>query len=430
MRPHFVATISPEAHPPERPHWSEIMTDKSGAVTALTPSLDALLRRFHLPVWTAREYRPRSGVWSADELASGLDRVYRLILRDARRIPEALIEAIRLLPEITAVRRGEIAVVPLPEPPVAALGLGASDDARSAIRLRQAQVMTRGAPSVVVAVLDTGIELDHPAYADSIEPGFDFVDIIDGADEFIGDYLGADPDPTDEVGHGTHVTGVIAARGGRVPGGVAPECRVMPVRVLAAMSRGGERVGAGLVENINAGIKFAIDHGAHVINMSLGVRRAGGGLPHEEMIDYAARRGVTIVAAAGNDGQEEFYYPGAFPSVIAVGSMSPEGGVSEFSTFGPQVSVIAPGENIHSTYLGRGYGYATGTSHASPFVAGVAALIHSLAATRGGRLGDREVKQIIIETADKLDSRFKDRRAGYGRLNAADALRLAERRIN
>ena len=152
--------------------------------------------------------------------------------------------------------------------------------------------------------------------------------------------------------------------------------------------------------------------GAHGRRTSLGVRRTGSGLPHEEMVDYAARRGVTIVAAAGNDGQEKFYYPGAFPSVIAVGSMSPEGGVSEFSTFGPQVSVIAPGENIFSTYLDRGYGSATGTSHASPFVAGVAALIHSLAAARGGWLGDREAKQIIIETADKLDSRFKDRRAG------------------
>ncbi len=174
---------------------------------------------------------------------------------------------------------------------------------------------------IVVAVVDTGVDLAHPNLRAALLPGFDFVDILDGQADFIGDKLGADEIPDDEVGHGTHVTGIIAATGDGAPAGVAPGVRVLPVRVLATMDRNGDRIGAGLVDNINSGVKWAIDHGANVVNMSLGVRHEGGGLPHREVIDYAARRGMTIVAAAGNDGQEVFDHPGAYPSVIAVGSM-------------------------------------------------------------------------------------------------------------
>ena len=262
------------------------------------------------------------------------------------------------------------------------------------------------------------------------ERGADFVNILDGASEFIGDVIDADPRPDDEVGHGTHVAGIVGARGRQMPVGVAPRCLIMPVRVLATMERDGERVGAGLVENINAGVKYAIDNGADIINMSLGVRHEGGGLPHQEVVDYAHSNDVVIVAAAGNDGRENLYYPGAFPTVVAVGSAREDGSVSEFSTYGPQVAVIAPGENIYSANPGNDFAFASGTSQAAPFVAGAAALVQSVAKRAGGRFGDGEIKDILTATSDRLDHRYRNRRAGYGRLNAADALRLASVRMN
>jgi thermitase len=423
MKPHLVVTLSPAAAHPERPHWMAVLRDKSGAERALTPAVADLFRRLRLPVWTTREYRPRQSEWSREEIAAGFDRIYRLILQQDRQIPQGLIEQIRLNPEVAAVRPGEVGVVRIPTVRATSASAARTDATRQAIYLEEAHRINRGAPDVVVAVLDTGVELDHPEYADRLEAGFDFVDIIDGATEFLGDYVGADTDASDEVGHGTHVTGIIAAEGRRMPAGVAPECRVMPVRVLGAMKRGGEMVGAGLIENINAGVKFAVDHGADVINMSLGVRHEGGGLPHQEVVEYAARKGVTIVAAAGNDGTETFYYPGAYPSVIAVGAMSPQGAVSDFSTYGPQVSLIAPGEEIVSCYLQKSYARATGTSHAAPFAAGAAALLQSVAHAQGGRLPSRDVKRILTETADRVDQRLKDRKAGFGRLNVPDALR-------
>jgi subtilisin family serine protease len=278
-------------------------------------------------------------------------------------------------------------------------------------------------------VIDTGVDLHHPELEGVLKPGHDFVDIIDGADEFIGDFTGADPDPDDEVGHGTHVSGIIAGRGEKMPGGVAPECRILPVRALAAMKRGEQRVGAGLVDNINAAIKWAIDQGADLINMSLGVRHESGGLPHEEVVDYAERRGVTIIAASGNDGTRQLYFPGALPHVVAVGAADSRGEVASFSTYGDHVTLIAPGEDIYSSYLNGRYAFASGTSQASPFVAGAVALMKSFAKAQGRRLSDRQIKHVLKNTSDKVDTRFKHPKAGYGCLNLADALRWLEYRF-
>jgi subtilisin family serine protease len=432
MKGHLIVALKPGFALAERPHWTAAIRDKSAALAAPTPAIDDLLRRYGVPVWTTREYLPRLRSWSSDEIAAGLDRVYRLILKHARTVPAGLIESIRLLPEVEHARVGQVGSVRLPRawPQAFAIARPRDDAARAAIHLPQARRVTEGDPDVTVAVLDTGVACAHRELADATDRGADLVHILDGATEFIGDFLDADADPDDDVGHGTHVAGIVAGKGLGMPRGVAPRCRILPVRVLAAMRRGEERIGAGLVENINAGVKWAVDHGADVINMSLGIRHGGGGLPHQDVVDYAERRGVTVVAASGNDGHEELYYPGALPTVIAVGAMGPDGAVSAFSTYGPQVALIAPGEEIYSSHVGDGYAHATGTSHAAPFVAGAAALVQSLAKRRGARLPAREVKRILIETADRVDGRLRDRRAGYGRLNVVDALRLTQARIN
>jgi subtilisin family serine protease len=411
------------------PHWEDVIGDKPAETAILEPRLARVLARHRVPVWLTHGYAPDGDRWSAAEVASGLDRIYRLVLQENTDIPPALIRDIRLLPYVEYVRPGRIGTADLPEPRPAAMNVRTDQRSRDAIYLEQAHEYTRGDDAITIAVLDTGVWVTHPELAARMQPGRDFVDILDGAGTFIGDYLDADDDPTDAVGHGTHVAGIVVARGVGMPDGVAPRCRLLPVRVLGAMRQGERRVGAGLIDNINSAIKWAVDQGADVINMSLGIRRSGGGLPHAEVIDYAKRKGVTVVAAAGNDGQEQLYYPGALEHVIAVGAVDESGDVASFSTFGAQVSMVAPGTNIYSSYLDDDYAFSTGTSHATPFVTGAVALLKSYARSRGRSLSDGQVKHVLKHSADRVGTTFKDRKAGFGRLNLLDAMRLLEHKL-
>jgi subtilisin family serine protease len=411
------------------PHWEKAIGTKGPDTAVPERALARLLTRHGVPVWVTHAYAPHGKQWSKAEVAAGLDRIYRLVLQENAGIPPALIRDIRLLPYVEYARPGRIGTADLPEPRPAAMSARTDQRSRDAIGLEQAHQYTRGDDSITIAVLDTGVWVKHPELAARMQPGRDFVDILDGADTFIGDYLGADDDPTDAVGHGTHVAGILVARGTAMPDGVAPRCRLLPVRVLGAMRQGERRVGAGLVDNINAAIKWAVDAGADIINMSLGIRRSGGGLPHAEVIEYAKRKGVTVVAAAGNDGQEQLYYPGALDHVIAVGAVDERGEVASFSTFGAQVSMVAPGTNIYSTYLDDDYAFSTGTSHATPFVTGAVALLKSYARSRGRTLSDGQVKHVLKHSADRVGTMFKDRKAGFGRLNLLDAMRLLEHKL-
>jgi thermitase len=430
MKPHLIVTLRPGVPAPELPHWSEIIAEKSGAAEQLEAAVDAVLRRRRCPVWVAHEYQPAGVAWTPSEIAAGLDRIYRLVLQRDGSIPADLISEIRLLPSVEGARAGEIVGASMPRPVAAQLSI-TDQTTRDTIGLSEAHRISRGDPEITVAVLDTGICRTHPELDGVLLPGYDFVDIIDGHNEFVGDFLEADPDPDDEIGHGTHVSGIIAGKGIRMPVGVVPRCKVIPLRTLGAMQQGNVRFGAGLVDNINNAVKRAVDQGVDVVNMSLGVRHEGGGLPHAEVVDYASRKGVTIVAAAGNDGQDELYYPGALPYVIAVGAFGEDGEVAPFSTYGDQISVIAPGENVYSSYLENDYAFASGTSQASPFVAGAVALLKSAARqATGAQLTDGQVKHLLKHTSDKVDERFKHRKAGYGKLNLPDALRLLDYRLH
>ncbi|OAB63495.1 peptidase S8 [Leptolyngbya valderiana BDU 20041] len=414
------------------PHWQVLSPDKKFRPTQLHPDIDAIFAKYQRPVWVAREYTSADRTWSRAEIDSGLDRIYRLVLQHDRSVPPELIRELRQLSFVEAASIGEIGYADLPKMRSRAASLQTDWRSRNAIGLPEAhQLYARGDASITVAVLDTGIDLDHPELADVLVPGYDFVNIIDGAGQFVGDYLGYDEDPEDEVGHGTHVAGIIAAKGTNIPPGVVPNCKILPVRVLGAMQKGTKRVGSGLVDNINSGIKWAIDRGADVINMSLGVKNSGGGLPHQEVVDYAQRKGVTIVAASGNDGKEELYYPGALPHVITVGAIDELGGIAPFSTYGRQVDFVAPGTDIYSTYVKNDYAFSTGTSHAAPFVTGAVALLKSYARVkRGVNLLDRQIKYLLQQTADKVDRRFKHQKAGFGKLNLLDALRLLDTKLS
>jgi thermitase len=430
MNPHIRLKLKRDIPTLELPYWQDILTDKTLALTKFHPDIDGILSKYKMSVWVTKEYKPASKNWTQAEIASGFNRIYRLILQQDTQIPHDLIQEISRLPIVEEAQIGAIGCANLPSMIPAQMSAITDLRSRNAIYLEAARQFTFGSPNVTVAVLDTGVSLTHPEIKDNILPGYDFVNIIDGTGKFVGDYLDADEIPEDEVGHGTHVAGIIAAKGEGMPQGVVPNCKILPVRVLGAMQRGSKRVGAGLVDNINSGIKWAIDKGADVINMSLGIQHTGGGLPHQEVVNYAERKGVTIVAASGNDGTEKLYYPGSLPYVIAVGAFDEMGNIAPFSTYG-KLDFVAPGTNIYSTYLNNDYAFSTGTSHASPFVAGAVALLKSYAfEKRGIRLSDRQVKHILKHTSDKIDTRFKHRKAGFGKLNPIDALRLLDYKLS
>jgi subtilisin family serine protease len=430
MKPHLVVRLRPGAGPAAVAAWHESIDDKAGATESLTAAVDAVLRRHRIHGWVTHEFAPAAPDrrWTADEVASGLNRVFRIVLRDDSAIPPALVDEISVLPEVEYVRVGRVGVAPLPVS--RAQSAAGADWARETIGLAEAHRWTRGSAEVTIAVLDTGVDTAHRELKAAVRPGFDFVDIVDGAGVFFADHLDADDDPADPVGHGTHVAGIAAGEGLAMPAGAAPGCVLLPVRVLGAMRHEGRPVGAGLVDNINTALKWAIDQGADVVNMSFGLPHTGGGLPHREVVEYGLRRGVVLVAAAGNDGRRELYYPGSLPGVIAVGATDPVDEVAPFSTYGPQVLLTAPGTEIYSTFPGGGYAFASGTSQAAPFVTGAAALLQSFARQRTGRRLDvAAVRRLLVLTADRPDPRFRSVRGGHGRLNVADAVRLLDREI-
>ncbi len=272
---------------------------------------------------------------------------------------------------------------------------------------------TRGRPEVVVAILDTGIDLEHPDLRARLVPGISFVP---------GTFS-----PQDDHGHGTHVGGIVAAEPVTPDGalGVAPGCRLMPVKVLDAQ-------GAGTTSRICQGIVWAVDHGARVLNLSLG--GAGGGKSLEAAVAYAISRGVVVVAAMGNEGANVQEYPAGYPGVIAVGATDDEGRIASFSNVGRWISVSAPGSDVYSTLPMRsftllsedpgaapGHGVLSGTSMATPFVSGVAALVLSAQPA----LSPDAVRARLERTAQDLATPGFDTMTGFGLVQADLALGLS-----
>lgn len=429
MKNHLIIWIDQGKGIIDIPFWGDLIKKDHLKADRFYPEIVSLFKKHKVPVLYSKEYKPKVQEWSADEVMSGLDRVFRIILLEDRKFPPALIRDISLVPFVRKVKPGEIGVSDIPPPISEAQALTRFDPA-SLIFLKEAHAFSTGNASVKIAVLDTGVDHTHAEISDALLPGKDFVDIIDGADKFIGDYLGFDSEPADDVGHGTHVCGILAAKGLKMAKGVVPSCKLIPVRVLGALSKGDSVVGAGLIDNINTGIKWAVDQGADVINMSLGIKHEGGGLPHEEVIKYALSKGVTIVAASGNDGTKDLYYPGALPGVIAVGAVDMNDQIAGFSTYGAHVSFVAPGTAIISSYPGNKYSMSSGTSQASPYVAGAIALLKSVAMKAGRKLKDNQVKYILKHTSDRLNSQFKDVKSGYGRINLLDAVKLLKHKLS
>ena len=276
------------------------------------------------------------------------------------------------------------------------------------VRAREALGIEPGSDRILVGVVDTGVALDHPELAGRMSAGYDFVDLglgrmADGP-ELLGDASGRDDVPEDEVGHGTHVAGVIGAAGRRVPPGIGGQCLAVPMRVLAGArsAPNGKPFGIGSLSDIDAGLKVAVDRKTRVVNLSLGTSATEldpqAPPPHQAVAAYAESRQVVLVAASGNDGSGVPFYPAALPTVLAVGSVGSGGEVSEFTSFGPHVVLHAPGEEIVGLSL-HGYRRSTGTSHAAPFVSGAAALVAARADRQGRSLSAADIRRVLIESA-------------------------------
>ncbi|MFD2046494.1 S8 family peptidase [Ornithinibacillus salinisoli] len=253
--------------------------------------------------------------------------------------------------------------------------------------------VARGTSSQEIAVLDTGVDYNHPDLDGKTIRGYDFVD---------RDYT-----PSDANGHGTHVAGIAAAETNNGTGiaGMAPNTRILAVRVLDAN-------GSGSLANIANGIRYAADNDAEVINLSLGCACDTQTL--ENAVNYAWNSGSVVVAAAGNDGTSQQFQPASYANAIAVGAVDRYNNKASFSNWGTWVDVAAPGVDIASTYPGNSYVYMSGTSMASPFVAGQAALL-----TGQGR-SNAQVRSAIQNTTDSMSGSGYYVR--YGVINAYSAV--------
>ncbi len=263
-----------------------------------------------------------------------------------------------------------------------------------------------GSSAVVIAVVDSGVDLNHPDLVDQIASGgWDFVD--------------DDTVPDDLYGHGTHVAGIAAAEAnnGLFGSGTAPGCRILPVRVLGAD-------GVGNTWETAQGIEWAVTNGADVINLSLGTPEQNHYL--SDAVAYAIANGVVVVAASGNcdpDRLTDVQYPAREPGVIAVGAVqnTTPYSIAPFSQDGASLDLVAPGVAIYSTLIDRA-GYMSGTSMATPFVAGTVALMKSL----DPRLTPAEIASTLAATAADLGAPGRDDTYGYGLARADAAMDAVE----
>jgi subtilisin family serine protease len=260
--------------------------------------------------------------------------------------------------------------------------------------------------SVKVAVVDTGIDRDHPDLEENILGGTNYVRARGRVDPNRWD---------DDNGHGTHCAGIIAAvdnEEGVV--GVANACGLYGVKVLNSR-------GSGSISDIVSGIQWAAGQNVDVISMSLST--SGDYQSLHDACDAAEDAGIVVVAAAGNqgDGQAsttEIRYPAAYDSVIAVASIDDSDAVAYSSNSGPHVELAAPGVSVYSTYMDGGYATMSGTSMACPHVAGTAALVIALNPTWTGA----QVRQQLIDTAEDLGDVGKDNSFGNGLVDAGAAV--------
>jgi serine protease len=256
------------------------------------------------------------------------------------------------------------------------------------------------ANGVTVAVIDSGVQADHPDLSGVVLSGIDYVSTGGNGS-------------ADGNGHGTHVAGIVAAIAGNGVGvaGFAHHARILPVRVL-------DSTGSGWSSDIAKGIVYAADHGARIANLSLGAPATSSTM--ESAISYAVGRGTLVVAAAGNERQRgnSPSYPAASANALAVAATDSSGATASFSNTGNYVRLAAPGVSILSTWKGSGYTSASGTSMASPYVSAVAAILASAEPSAT----PAQLTAALTTTAADKGVPGRDPEYGYGIVDPAAAL--------
>lgn len=260
--------------------------------------------------------------------------------------------------------------------------------------------VTRGNEEVQIAIVDTGVDLDHPDLRNRLVKGYNVID--------------EKSEPDDDNGHGTHVAGIIASETNNNEGvaGMTWFSKIMPVKAMGAK-------GYGTTFDIAKGIVWAVDQGADVINLSLGNYQPSKVL--EEAVRYAYENNVVMVSAAGNDASNQPTYPSAYPEVLSVAAVDYNGKRASFSNYGDYIDIAAPGVYIPSTYFNEQYAALSGTSMAAPHVAGLAALIKSA----NPDIKNTQVINIIKKSAIDLGEKGKDIDYGDGLIDVNSALQAA-----
>lgn len=299
------------------------------------------------------------------------------------------------------------------------------------MNMPQAWDIEQGNPEVTVAVVDGGVDMQHPEFRSQLwrnvgevpgngvdDDGNGYVDDLNGWDfsdaptlPSNGDSRVRDNEPEDERGHGTQVSGIIgaAANNGIGIAGIAWRCRLMPLRADFKYGSGGYLQN----DDVAAAIVYAADNGAQVINMSWG--DTVNAFIIEDAVAYAYARGCVMVAAAGNKGTVGSWYPAGLKTVISVAWLTKERQLNGDSNFGATIDIAAPGDEILSTDLNGAYLHVSGTSIAAAHVSGVAALVKAA----NPDYTNAEVQETLIRTADPL---FISNLVGAGSLNAYTAL--------
>ncbi len=262
--------------------------------------------------------------------------------------------------------------------------------------------VTQGS-AVIIAIVDSGVDPNHPDLYDRLIPGYNIYD--------------SNTDTSDVCGHGTHLAGIAAATSDNAEGiaGIAPQAKIMPVKVLSDNC-------AGSYSRLISGIAYAADHGADVIVISSGATVYNPGL--HAAVTYARDRGTIVVAAAGNYNSSTPFYPAAHPEAIAVAGSDQDDNRYSVSNYGDYIDIAAPAPGIYSTYISNGqstYAYMGGTSMAAPHVGGVVALLAAIAPDAGVET----LEQYLTSSAADLGDAGWDMYFGHGRVNAQAALGAA-----
>lgn len=295
------------------------------------------------------------------------------------------------------------------------------------INASSAWKITKGSSSVIVAVIDTGIDYNHEDLMENIwinEKEIPENGIDDDANGYVDDYLGWDffagkNDPMDDNGHGTGMAGAIAAVGNNKRGiaGVAWKTKIMALKTFSVN-------GGGSSDKLAAAVKYAADNGAKIINASWTSKITADPIL-ESAIDYAYAKGVLIVVAAGNGNEDaNLYAPANMKNVLAVGSVDKKDKKAGFSNWGEKVNITAPGVGIKTTGKNNEYQTASGTSISTAYVSAAAALLFSY----DSGISSEEIKGIFQKTAQKTKNSKGKYNPGAGRLDVLRALKYAAKK--